>query len=54
MIPWNQAVRHALAQGEWPLWNPLILWGDVLAATTLALVLGAGVAAVRRRRATGR
>ncbi|HUP62897.1 MAG TPA: YfhO family protein [Thermoanaerobaculia bacterium] len=32
MIPWQQAVRHALSQGEWPLWNPFILCGDILAA----------------------
>ncbi len=31
IIPWRQAVRHAFAQGEWPLWNPFILGGDVLA-----------------------
>lgn len=32
IIPWQQAVRYALAHGEWPLWNPFILCGDVLAA----------------------
>lgn len=32
MIPWQKAVRFALAQGEWPLWNPFILCGDILAA----------------------
>lgn len=32
IIPWQQAVRSALAQGEWPLWNPHILSGDILAA----------------------
>ena len=32
MIPWQKAVRHAFAQGEWPLWNPFILCGDILAA----------------------
>lgn len=32
MIPWQKAVRWALAQGEWPLWNPFILCGDILAA----------------------
>lgn len=32
IIPWQQAVRHALSQGEWPLWNPFILNGDILAA----------------------
>jgi hypothetical protein len=33
MIPWRQAVRHAVRQGEWPLWNPFILCGDPLAGT---------------------
>jgi hypothetical protein len=32
MIPWQKAVRYALAEGEWPLWNPFILSGDILAA----------------------
>jgi Bacterial membrane protein YfhO len=32
MIPWQKAVRYALAHGEWPLWNPFILCGDILAA----------------------
>ncbi len=32
IIPWQKAVRHSLAQGEWPLWNPFILCGDILAA----------------------
>jgi hypothetical protein len=32
IIPWQKAVRHALSQGEWPLWNPFILNGDILAA----------------------
>lgn len=32
IIPWQKAVRSALAQGEWPLWNPHILNGDILAA----------------------
>ena len=32
MIPWQKAVRFALAEGEWPLWNPFILCGDILAA----------------------
>jgi 2-polyprenyl-3-methyl-5-hydroxy-6-metoxy-1,4-benzoquinol methylase len=31
IIPWRQAVRHAVRQGEWPLWNPFILCGDPLA-----------------------
>ena len=32
IIPWQRAVRHSLANGEWPLWNPFILSGDILAA----------------------
>ena len=30
-LPWRQAVRHAVSEGEWPLWNPFILCGDPLA-----------------------
>ncbi|MEO8382247.1 MAG: YfhO family protein [Acidobacteriota bacterium] len=51
MIPWRAAVREAYAHGEWPLWNPYILSGDILAAaaqpapyspfTLLALLLPA-------------
>jgi len=33
MIPWQQAVRYAVHQGEWPLWNPFILCGDPLAGS---------------------
>lgn len=33
MIPWRKAVQWSWAQGQWPLWNPFILTGDVLAAT---------------------
>lgn len=33
MIPWRTAVRRALAAGEWPLWNPSILSGDILLAS---------------------
>src|SRR6185295_10561972 len=32
IIPWQRAVRYSLAHGEWPLWNPFILCGDILAA----------------------
>ncbi|MGZ5467192.1 MAG: YfhO family protein [Thermoanaerobaculia bacterium] len=32
MIPWRHAVRESVARGEWPLWNPTILSGDILAA----------------------
>ena len=30
--PWRSAVRTALANGEWPLLNPFMLCGDILAA----------------------
>ena len=30
-IPWNAAVRSAFEHGEWPLWNPFELCGDILA-----------------------
>jgi hypothetical protein len=33
MIPWRKAVQRSLARGEWPLWNPSILSGDILAAS---------------------
>ena len=33
MTPWRAAVHHALRAREWPLWNPYILSGDILAAT---------------------
>jgi hypothetical protein len=32
MIPWQAAVRASLARGEWPLWNPHMLCGSMLAA----------------------
>jgi Bacterial membrane protein YfhO len=32
MIPWRKAVQWSFAQGDWPLWNPFILSGDILAA----------------------
>lgn len=32
MIPWRYVVRESLRRGEWPLWNPYILNGDILAA----------------------
>lgn len=38
IIPWRQAVRSALAAGEWPLWNPFVLGGEPL--------LGAGSPAI--------
>lgn len=33
MIPWKKVVREAWLSGEWPLWNPYLLAGDVLAAS---------------------
>jgi hypothetical protein len=33
MIPWRKAVQWSFAHGEWPLWNPFILSGDILAAS---------------------
>jgi hypothetical protein len=33
MIPWRAAVRYAYAHGQWPLWNPFILSGSLLAAS---------------------
>jgi hypothetical protein len=33
MIPWRKSVQFALAHHEWPLWNPFILSGSLLAAT---------------------
>lgn len=32
MIPWQSAVRSALTRGEWPLLNPYMLCGSMLAA----------------------
>ncbi|HEY0140155.1 MAG TPA: YfhO family protein [Thermoanaerobaculia bacterium] len=34
MIPWRAAVRWSIGEGQWPLWNPFILSGDVLAAAS--------------------
>ena len=31
IMPWRKAVRSAIAQGEWPLLNPFMLCGDILA-----------------------
>ena len=33
IIPWNVAVRESVRAGEWPVWNRLMLAGDVLAAS---------------------
>ncbi len=32
ILPWQRAVRYSLSHGQWPLWNPFILGGDILAA----------------------
>ena len=32
VIPWRSAVRTAIAHGQWPLLNPFMLCGDILAA----------------------
>jgi hypothetical protein len=32
IIPWQSAVRQSFARGEWPLWNPYLLCGSILAA----------------------
>ena len=32
MIPWRKAVQWSLAHGQWPIHNPFILSGDILAA----------------------
>jgi hypothetical protein len=31
MIPWQSAVRQSLSRMEWPLWNPYLLCGTLLA-----------------------
>src|SRR5258708_2603341 len=33
MIPWRKAVQYAVSHRQWPLWNPFMLSGDVLAAS---------------------
>jgi hypothetical protein len=33
MIPWRKAVQFAYSHGQWPLWNPFMLSGDLLAAS---------------------
>ncbi len=32
IIPWRSAVRAAISHGQWPLLNPFMLCGDILAA----------------------
>jgi hypothetical protein len=36
IIPWQSAVRQSFARGEWPLWNPHLLCGSILAANMQA------------------
>jgi hypothetical protein len=36
IMPWQSAVRQALAAGEWPVWNPYLLCGSILAANMQA------------------
>ena len=33
MIPWRAAVQWSIGHGEWPLLNPFIMTGDILAAS---------------------
>ncbi|MDA8018673.1 MAG: hypothetical protein MPN21_14625 [Thermoanaerobaculia bacterium] len=33
IVPWHLAVRDAWSAGDWPIWNPYILAGDLLAAS---------------------
>ncbi len=34
MFPWRRAVQESIARGEWPLWNPYILCGHLLAGAS--------------------
>lgn len=36
IMPWQSAVRQSLAKGEWPVWNPYLLCGSILAANMQA------------------
>ncbi len=36
IIPWKKAVRDAWRHGEWPLWNPYMFAGDILAGSAQA------------------
>ncbi len=38
MVPWQKAVRYSLSHGEWPLWNPFVFAGDILAAAAQSAV----------------
>src|SRR5262245_8424161 len=41
-IPWRAAVREAIGQGRWPLWNPHTLAGEPLAGVAQPAVLHPG------------
>lgn len=53
VFPWRKSIQDALQRGEWPIWNPYMLSGDILAAagqpgaffpfTLIACVLPAAV-----------
>lgn len=36
IIPWKKAVRDAWRHGDWPLWNPYMYAGDILAGSAQA------------------
>ncbi|HUP62899.1 MAG TPA: YfhO family protein [Thermoanaerobaculia bacterium] len=36
MMPWQHAVRAAIGRGDWPVWNPYLLCGSILAANMQA------------------
>jgi Bacterial membrane protein YfhO len=38
MIPWQHTVRESLMRGQWPLWNPYMLCGSLLAANMQSAV----------------
>ena len=42
MIPWRAAVREAIFDGRWPLWNPHTLVGEPLAGVAMPAVLHPG------------
>src|SRR5262245_62175469 len=39
MIPWQKAVRYAVKNGRFPLWNPFILGGEPLLAVQQSAAL---------------
>ncbi|HEY0159541.1 MAG TPA: YfhO family protein [Thermoanaerobaculia bacterium] len=38
LIPWQHTVRDSLSRGQWPLWNPYMLCGSLLAANMQSAV----------------